>query len=281
MVRAGQRKSAAPANSRATATDTSVAEIRSAELETALSTETLPDPLRARLHPHSTVYLNGAPLQGPGGPPQPTALSPAAGTPLGLPPWATDLRGQQIRYLVLDGGDLYLVAIDQRQVDHGGGLVTVVTSLPVDTALLDYVARGLGRVHVLGLVTDNADPRRQRLVLKSSPARGELFAEHQVRVFGLHTEATCTAGRSRSPSIFCDFRVCPSFPRWTPPTGNGERRRFLLPIQVHSRPSLLYRQLFGRRSAALYTSYIRDGLIAPVHVFCVDLRRWRCGWRCA
>ncbi len=258
----GPAQNATPANSRATTADTSVAETRSAELETALSTETLPDPLRARLHPHSTVYLNGAPLQGPGGPPQPTALSPAAGTPLGLPPWATDLRGQQIRYLVLDGGDLYLVAIDQRQVDHGVGLVTVVTSLPVDTALLDYVARGLGRVHVLGLVTDNATTGTQvnvpREVSSSRASSTRIRTAHGSDVYG---------GTEPFSVNICDFRVSFLSTLDTTDWDTGQAAPVPAAIQVLSRPSLLYRQLFGPSLGGVYTNVIRDSLIGLCVVF--------------
>ena len=72
--------------------------------------------------------------------------------PLGLPPWAEDLHGLQFRRLVLDGPDLYLVAIDQRHIE-GVGLLTVITSLPVDSALMDVVAEKLGRVGLYGLMT--------------------------------------------------------------------------------------------------------------------------------
>jgi phosphoserine phosphatase RsbU/P len=254
-------QSAAPSGSHATTPQVSAAGIQSAELETALSTETLPDPLRARLHPYSTVYLNGVPLQGPGGPPQPTALSPGAGTPLGLPPWATDLRGQQIRYLVLDGGDLYLVAIDQRQVDHGGSLVTVVTSLPVDTALLDYVARGLGRVHVLGLVTDNADTQANvpREVTSSRPASARIrTSAHGSSVYG---------GAEPFSVNFCDFRVSFFSTLDTTDWDTGKAAVVPAAIEVHSRPSLLYRQLFGPSLGGIVTNYIRNGLIALCVVF--------------
>jgi len=122
-------------------------------------------PLLARLHRHTSFYLNGAFYTPPQlfAPPaatgaQPTAAqqpsqttqpSPASESvpgqpagPLGLPPWAADLHGNQVRGLVLDGQDLFLVAIDQRHVE-GSGLLTVITSLPVDSALMDVVAQGL------------------------------------------------------------------------------------------------------------------------------------------
>jgi sigma-B regulation protein RsbU (phosphoserine phosphatase) len=265
----GPAQNAAPAASRGTTLDTSVADIRGAELETALSTETLPDPLRARLHPHSTVYLNGAPLQGPGGPQQPTALSPAAGTPLGLPPWATDLRGQQIRYLVLDGGDLYLVAIDQRQVDHGGGLVTVVTSLPVDAALLDYVARGLGRVHVLGLVTDNADTQGAAATGTQVKVPREVSSSRTPSArIRTSTHGSSVYGGTEPFSVnLCDFRVSFFSTLDTTDWDTGQTAAVPAAIEVHSRPSLLYRQLFGPSLGGIYTNVIRASLIGLCVVF--------------
>jgi len=107
-----------------------------ASAETALSSEALPNPLRARLHPHASIYLNGAPLPTLAGPfPAPLPQLPATKTPLGLPAWAADLHGREFRGMVLDGEDLFLVAVDQRHAGVGQ-LVTVVTSLPVDSGLI-------------------------------------------------------------------------------------------------------------------------------------------------
>lgn len=205
--------------------------------------EVAPDPLLARLHPHTSVYLNGAPMNGP---PNGSAAAqiPASNSaealsvmPLGLPPWAADLRGNQFRQLVLDGSDLFLVAIDQRHIE-GSGTLTVVTSLPVNSALMDVVAQGLGRVGLSGVMTGaahNASFGR----LRRSP------------VFG---------GSEPMAVNLCDLRVpfvsTMEMTDWE--TGEADN----VPVEVHSRPSMLYRQLFGSSLGGIVTSYIRYGLMS-------------------
>jgi sigma-B regulation protein RsbU (phosphoserine phosphatase) len=237
----------------------------SAATELALSSEALPDPLRARLRTHSSVYVNGAPLSSvPGfGTPPPAAN---VKTPLGLPAWAADLHGREFRGLVLDGGDLYLVAIDQRHVGNGGGLVTVITSLPVDSALLDVVAKNLGRVHLAGLVNGTPEVANDSASINvSSDARtGDRQGRHARNDF----QGSSVYGGMEPTSVnLCDFPV--SFFSTLDTTDWDTGNSALVPaaIQVHSRPSLLYRQLFGPSLGGIVTSYIRNGLIALCIVF--------------
>jgi len=262
-------QSAAPASAQATLPNDATAGVQSAELETALSTETLPDALRARLHPQSAVYLNGDPLQGTPGSASPATQNAVPRTPLGLPAWATDLHGQEIRYLVLDSGDLYLVAIDQRQVENGSELVTVVTSLPVDTALLDYVARGLGRVHVLGLVTDNADTQAAAAtgIQGNAPSEVSSSRTSSARIRASAHGSSVYGGTEPFSVNLCDFRVSFFSTLDTTDWETGKAAAVPAAIEVHSRPSLLYRQLFGPSLGGVYTNVIRDSLIALCIVF--------------
>jgi sigma-B regulation protein RsbU (phosphoserine phosphatase) len=250
---------------------------QAAVVETAISTEALPDPLRARLHPQTSVYLDGAQLRGTAGPVRPAAAGNAPPrTPLGLPAWAADLRGRQFRGLVLDGGDLYLVAIDQHHVGRdAGGLVSVITSLPVDTALLDVVAKGLGRVHLAGLVTDTVqadaataaqgtEQASPREVSSSRPA-GE-----RIRKAQLHGSSVY-GGAEPGAAYLCDFRVSFFSTLDTTDWDTGEPARVPAAIEVHSRPSLLYRQLFGPSLGGVYTNYLIDGLVALCFMFfCIE-----------
>jgi phosphoserine phosphatase RsbU/P len=266
MIRGGDegrdgpsRRPAASAKPPATAAaaQSADADAQSSAIETEMSSEAFPDPLRVRMRPHTAVYLNSAPLHANSG-------TTEAKMPLGLPAWAADLKGQEIRYLVLDGGDLYLVAIDQRRVGNSGGLVTVVTSLPVDTALLDFVAKGLGRVHIAGLpsVASGTPVEGGPEPVSSTPkARGE-----RLRSGDLHGTSVYGGAEPFSVNI-CDFRV--SFPSTldTRDWDTGEPAAIPAAIWVHSRPSLLYRQLFGPSLTGVYTNYIRDGLIALCVVF--------------
>jgi sigma-B regulation protein RsbU (phosphoserine phosphatase) len=219
--------------------------------------EALPDPLRARLHPHTAIYLNGAPQTGFAGPslgPPGDAPAQAAAVhaPLGLPPWAADLRGKEFRGLVLDGDDLYLVAIDQRRVE-GSDLVSVVTSLPVDSALLSFVAKGLGRVQLAGLLTGSAS------VAPASGTSGAGARPVQVREL---ERASVSGGSEPLPVNFFDLRVPFVSTLDTIDWDSGQSDIVSTTIKVESRPSLLYKQLFGSSLSGIVTSYLRNGLVA-------------------
>jgi sigma-B regulation protein RsbU (phosphoserine phosphatase) len=227
------------------------------------SSEGPPDPLRARLHPQTSIYIDGAPVAAFAGmPPGLTPPSPAERTPLGLPPWAADLRGNEFRGLVLDGEDLYLVAIDQRHVE-GGSLISVVTSLPVDTALIDVIAKGLGRVNLLtGVMTST--PTAAETPQPSARLRETASGQ----IVGKGFQGTSVYGGAEPSSVgICDFRVHFFSTLDTIDWENGKAAAVPATIAVHSRPSLLYKQLFGSSLEGVVTSYIRFGLIALCIVF--------------
>jgi len=247
--------------------------------QTAELGEVAPDPLLARLHTHTSFYLNGAPYtplqffvppaavgtrpnsaqQTNSAAPQPGAApETTTGHPLGLPPWATlDRHGNQFRGLVLDGQDLFLVAIDQRHIE-GSGLLTVITSLPVDTALMDVVAEGLGRVRVSGLMTGGPQTR------PATP--GSASNVGGSRSLDSDLERTSVYGGAvPEPVSFCDFSVpfisTMEIVDWE--TGDADN----VPIVVHSRPSVLYSKLFGSSLGGIVTSYIRNGLVGLCILF--------------
>jgi phosphoserine phosphatase RsbU/P len=224
--------------------------------------EVAPDPMLARLHQHTSNYLNGDPLPTPFGAPSgaPSGTSPPEPpAPLGLPSWAADLHGNQFRRLVLDGEDLYLVAVDQRRLD-GGDRLTVIDSLSVDGALMDVVAQGLGRVRLSGLMTGNPQPTPSPSGAASSAPVGTR------RIAGHDLQRTSVYGGAEPDAVnFCDLRV--PFISTMDITDWETGSRDSVPIEVHSRPSLLYRQLFGSSLGGIVTDFIRDGLIALCIVF--------------
>jgi sigma-B regulation protein RsbU (phosphoserine phosphatase) len=203
------------------------------------------DPVMMHLDRHTAVYVNGVPLAGrqdagaPGLLPLQTSGIPTA-MPLGLPPWAEYLSGIPFRGVVLDGQDLYLVAIDQRHVE-GTGILTVVTALPVNSGFMDVVARDLGRVRLSAFI-----PGRKATT-------------------GNDEERAIYGGTEPPPAKFCDFRV--------PFVSTFQVRDWYtnavenVPVEVNSRPSLLYRQLFGSSLGGIVTDYIRYGLIGLCIVF--------------
>jgi sigma-B regulation protein RsbU (phosphoserine phosphatase) len=226
-------------------------------VQEALSSEALPDPLRARLHPRAVIYVNGAPLPTLPAPPSVSSQTTVTRTPLGLPPWAADLHDKEFRGLVLDGEDLYLVAIDQRRIEHGDTLVTVITSLPVDSALMEVVAQGLGRVRLSGLRTGNP---------QSLPATPQPATSGPRRIAGEDIQRTSVyGGVEPQPAYICDLRVpflsTVDITVWD--TGLADD----VPIEVHSRPSMLYRQLFGASIGGIVTTYIRVGLVVLCILF--------------
>lgn len=256
-----------PAQAPATQAAATDASDQNAAAQVDISSESLPDPLRARLHPHAAIYVNGAPPPAlPGVPSAIAAQNAAARTPLGLPPWAADLHNKEFRGLVLDGEDLYLVAIDQRRVE-GTGLVTVITSLPVDSALVDVVAKGLGRVSLLTGVTAGA---LQTEPVETTPAAeptrpSQIISGHPL---GKNFQGTSVHGGTEPISVnVYDFRVRFTSTLDTIDWDTGNAAAVPAAIEVHSRPSLLYRQLFGSSLTGVVTSYIRIGLVAMCILF--------------
>ena len=201
------------------------------------------DPAMMRLGRHTVAYLNGVPLarrsdSGTLDVPRQQTSAMATAMPLGLPLWAADLGGNPFRGVVLDGQDLYLVAIDQRHIE-GKGVLSVVTAVPVNGAFIDVVARDLGRVSLSAYI-----PGRQT----NKRTDGEVYG-----------------GTEPPPRNFCDFRVpfASTFQVRDWDTKAVEN----VPVNVRSRPSLLYRQLFGSSLGGIVTDYIRYGLIGLCIVF--------------
>ena len=280
---ARQAQSAAAPASDATAETAAQLAAQLANQSTALG-ESGPDPLLERLHRHSAIYLNGAPYTTTQlfAPPATSAARPAVALqsaeaaqpnpasessttqqtmPLGLPPWAEDLKGLQFRRLVLDGQDLYLVAIDQRHID-GVGLLTVITSLPVDSALMDVVAEKLGRVGLYGLMTGG--PQANPVASTSPPPSGA--TNSGARSLDNDLQQSFVFGGEEPKAVnFCDFEVpflsTMEIRNWE--TGLPDN----VPIRVYSRPSVLYSQLFGSSLGGIVTSYIRNGLVGLCILF--------------
>ncbi len=93
---------------------------------------------RLKLHRDTVAYINGTRL--------PVGAT-AGKTPLGLPPWASPLQGGEFHGLVLDGSDLYLVALNQQGLGDGR-MLSLVSSVPVDRSVMDMIANGLGQAHL-------------------------------------------------------------------------------------------------------------------------------------
>jgi sigma-B regulation protein RsbU (phosphoserine phosphatase) len=241
---------------------------------------------RMRLHRETQAFLNGAPAVL-------NALPASSGTrgktPFSLPPWATELPNGHFSGLVLDGNDLYLADVHQQKWNDGR-VFSLMTSLPVDTALLDIIAEGLGVASLsTGRITSSLNegksgtsgagsvktPSRSGAAgtsgsgAASSKPAGSRAADSRPA----QTDATVTApGRSRivggtePPAVnVVDLPV--GFASTEPVTDwdTGERTDVL--IRVDSRPSVLYNQLFGASLSGVITSVLRVALLILCLVF--------------
>jgi sigma-B regulation protein RsbU (phosphoserine phosphatase) len=133
--------------------------------------------------------------------------------------------------------------------------MSLVTSLPVDAPLLDLVAQGLGRAELFAIATVASS--------KEDGTPGEVKTVERQRA---RAHANAVSGGSAPPPVnLADVRV--SFVStigvidWD--TGATDN----VPIRVISRPSLLYRQLFGGSLGGVITSFYRIVLGVLIVVF--------------
>ncbi|HUZ95588.1 MAG TPA: PP2C family protein-serine/threonine phosphatase [Edaphobacter sp.] len=210
------------------------------------------DESKMRLHPSTKAYLNGAPI----------ALDPISEkTPLGLPPWAAELKGGEFQNLVLDGGELYLVVVHQRRLGDGR-MFSLVSSMPVDGELMNLIADGLGRAMLFPERLGNLAEEK-----RVAEADGKRVASPLGMPSGRRSENTSGIAGGTEPRAvsLLDVRVrflsTTSIRDW----GSGDRDSIL--IEVDSRPTLLYRRLFGASLGGVITTGIRDGLIVLCIVF--------------
>jgi sigma-B regulation protein RsbU (phosphoserine phosphatase) len=222
-----------------------------------------------RLRRETRVFINGAPID----------LGPnfRGRAPLGLPPWATELAGDQFSGLVLDSGELYLVSVHQKRWNDGR-VFTLLSSLPVDGALMTAVAEGLGRARLLperaGNTSSESELRpvspegtQARQLRPNVPHRERQMASVAIGPSGVTGRAWIGGGTQPLPVNVIDIPV--SFTSTEPIYiwDSGERDNCL--IAVESRPSLLYNQLFGSSLGGIITSVLRVAVIILCVVFAI------------
>jgi sigma-B regulation protein RsbU (phosphoserine phosphatase) len=218
---------------------------------------------RLKLRRETRAFLNGAPVD------LQALDSPSAGrakVPFGLPPWATELPTGAFSGMVLDGKDLYLVVIKQQRWKDGH-IFSLVTSLAVDSALMDIIADGLGHASLLPeRVGNNPDDEKNRSLrsnnrqsiagparTNSSPsANGNTAAPPPNVISG---KSRIEGGTEAPPVNIADLTV--SFPSTEPITDweTGDPDSVFLTVQ--SRPSRLYNQLFGASLSGIVTNVLR------------------------
>jgi phosphoserine phosphatase RsbU/P len=205
---------------------------------------------RMQLHRESWAYVNGAPVA--------IGNTVRGKTPLGLPPWAAELKGTRFEGLVLDGGELYLTVVDQRRIKDGR-LLSLVTSLMVDSQVMDMIASGLGRAQLFaerlgGNEPDSTSSRTSESATVKSRARDRTRRESSV-----------AGGMQPAKANLADVQVTFLSTLGVTDWDTGEHDN--IPIKVDSRPWLLYQQLFGSSLGGIVTSAYRIGLIALCVLF--------------
>ena len=217
-------------------------------------TESVTNTARLRLRRETSAYVNGAPVE--------LTATPRGKTPLGLPPWAAELKNGQFQGLVLDGGDLYLTVVNQQRLNDGK-LLSLVTSLIVDSKMMDMIANGLGRAQLRPedrLGSDDSD--KSGAGSASQPKNSVRF---RARDQSARRSYPIVGGTQSDPVNIADIQVNFLSTLGAIDWDTGEHDN--IPIKVDSRPSRLYNQLFGASLGGIVTSAYRVGLIVLCILF--------------
>ena len=167
-----------------------------------------------------------------------TGLSGHTRSPLRLNDWLARSADDRFRSLVEADGKLYLVAAD-RQADRQGRAVLVITSRPVNRSLVDVFADSLGRVVLLPGLAGRKRP------LPASPGR----SDSDIRL----SEITGGHEPPRANLLDVGVRFISTLPVVEWESGEADS----MPMNVESRPSLLFEALFGSGLTGRITDTVR------------------------
>ena len=222
------------------------------------------------MHSRLGAYVGGAALRFASGPAQDR-------TPLGLPPWATRLPNSEMQAIVLEDRQLFLVVVRQRSLPDGRRF-SLVSSVPVDREMMQHVAQDLGRAGLLGVPARRAPTPRSTQRRVSPAAKPHVSAR-------IPADATTPTEPDRQPETAqlapqnvsggtdppkanpLDVRV--RFASTLPAVDWDTGSRSDVPIEVASRPSRLYGQLFGSSVGGIVTRVLRILLIVLCTLFAV------------
>ena len=181
-------------------------------------------------------------------------------TPLGIAPWAVSVRRNFFRGIVADNGELYLIVLNQHRL-HDGRMFTVVGSEPIEGPMAQFLSQGLGVVRLLP-EKEKAEPVRPNdtkqnpiaLTRKPIKPRNPDYTLTEIR-----------GGTEPPPVNLADLRV--RFLSTLAMTDWDEGKADNLIVEVDSRPSLLYQQLFGASLSGWVMTVLRASLILLTFVF--------------
>ena len=167
---------------------------------------------------------------------------------LSYPEWSHD----GFRSVVMDGGYLYLRAVNSRAVN--GRQVTMISSAMLDTQTVGQLAQGLGVIHIV--------PDLERALKHDAIGSRKASGEQDVAMEG---SSAVSGGTLEPPAFLLDRRIAFSAPITITDWRTGKPLTGL--INVTSRPALLYAHLFG--AAVVVGTFIRYVLITLAAVFAV------------
>ena len=206
-----------------------------------------------------SIFLDGQMLT-------PSESKQTARRSLGLPPWALHRSESNFQSMVLDGNKLFLVAVRQQRLPTGQQL-SIESSVPVDTDLMENLAQGIGRAGLVALMTGGDAPDAVSAGSTRSPgsrAASKSKADRD-RLIDIRRSTPIYGGTEPPATNLLDFHVRfqSTLPIVNWDTGEPDN----IPIAVESRPSLLYLQLFGGSLSGITTRVIRISLLVLCVVF--------------
>ena len=156
--------------------------------------------------------------------------------------------------LVLDSGKLYFRAVDSDTID--GHTVTLVSSIPVSTSMLEQMAKNLGRISIIPGFSHLDDDDEDKKTWKN-PHAGDA-GDHQ-------DQKSVSGGKLPGRAHFYDRQVDFAAPLEVVNWATGDHESSSLLLHVTSRPTLLYERLFG--SSVQLGEFVRNVLISIGIIF--------------
>ena len=228
--------------------------LREAMLSSMPCEDHVADVPRARVRRAVSCFLDGTPVLQSSSQNSGQANSSARRTPLGLAPWATELRRGSFQGIVADNGELYLVALHQQRLNDGR-MFSVVSSMPVESTLVDLLAEGLGEVRLVPTRVEEIGDKN-----KATPDRTNSVKRKRERFL-----SEISGGKQPRSINVADIDV--HFPSTLALTDWAQGQPGSVAVVVDSRPSVLYQQLFAASLSSEIMTVIRVSITLLLLLF--------------
>ncbi len=170
-------------------------------------------------------------------------------SPLRLTDAWRSAKGEQLRTLAIWDDRLYVVAAD-RQLDRAGHSILLLTSRPVNRKLADTLAESLGSVILLPGLAGQGRPLSpaSKGLSDTLIRRGEIDGGHKAK---------------RANLLDVEVRFLSTLPVLLWETG----QLYTMPINVESRPSVLFEELFGSGLTGRISDTVRAAFLTVCLLF--------------